>query len=338
MNWLGRDGQTTVVSLRHDQAGNHRLICRSCSTRATSMPGDSFYSLPQGMKLCHSCNTVKPLEAFLVDRTRSRERGAYCKECSQRRTVHWVKTRRESSMHERIREIVRRRRSYCKKPRDGRSAHEFTITVDDVLHSYAAQGGRCYYSGVQLAFDGERHDYLVSLDRRRNGRGYVPGNIVLCCWRVNNMKRDLDDDVFIAWCRMVAGERDAPPALPNTPPRSGHRRWRSVASALRVKLDNAKQRVKRTGSDCALTPEQLLETFHRQGGRCYYTGIGLTYDRGGDTDLSIDRVDNRRGYTPDNVVICCWRVNNKKGDPLSVNIDETLTPPEFIVEEGGESS
>ena len=319
MNWLATEGQDTVVSLRHDKSGNHRLLCRSCSTRATSMPGDSFYELPPDMKMCHSCAEIKPLSDFLVDRSRSRSRGAYCKSCSNRRVSGWVKERREASMESRLREIVRRRRAYCKKERAGRPARNFCVTAEDVLQFYRAQEGLCYYSGEPLAFDGIDRDRLVSLDRQRNAHGYIPGNVVLCCWRVNNMKRDLDDDVFVSWCRRISGDRDAKIAMHHKTPRSGHRRWRSIESALRVKLDNARQRAKRSAGYATLTVEELLEVFQQQGGRCYYSGIPLTYDQGGDTDVSIDRMDSTKGYTEDNVVLCCWRVNNMKGDLCASN-------------------
>lgn len=314
MNWLGTDGQDTVVSLRHDRSGNHRLLCRSCSTRATFMSGDSFYELPPGMKMCHSCGEIKPLSDFLVDRSRSRSRGAYCKVCSHRRVTGWVKERRQASMENRLREIVRRRRAYCKTERAGRPARDFAVTAEDVFQLYREQQGRCYYSGEPLAFDELDRDRLVSLDRQRNAHGYIPGNVVLCCWRVNNMKRDLDDVAFVSWCRRIAGDRDAQIMTHHHAPRSGHRRWRSLESALRVKLDNARQRVRRSNGTTTLNVDQLLEAFKRQGGCCYYTGVSLTYDQGGDTDVSIDRMDNTKGYTVDNVALCCWRVNNMKGD------------------------
>ncbi|MHB9147689.1 MAG: hypothetical protein ACYC2U_04645 [Candidatus Amoebophilus sp.] len=33
-------------------------------------------------------------------------------------------------------------------------------------------------------------------------------------------------------------------------------------------------------------------------------------------DIGIDRVDNTRGYEPDNIVLCCWYCNTIKRDKL----------------------
>jgi hypothetical protein len=72
--------------------------------------------------------------------------------------------------------------------------------------------------------------------------------------------------------------------------------------------------------ECDLDADFLLELFHEQGGRCYYTGELLewnTYGRGAGhhttTSLSLDRLVPDGGYTRGNVALCGHRTNMSKG-------------------------
>tara|TARA_R110000772_G_scaffold154491_2_gene265534 strand:- start:568 stop:927 length:360 start_codon:yes stop_codon:yes gene_type:complete len=50
--------------------------------------------------------------------------------------------------------------------------------------------------------------------------------------------------------------------------------------------------------------------------KCKYTGIKLTWQSSKDqipTDVTIDRVDNNKGYVTGNVVACCKGYNSFKG-------------------------
>ncbi len=48
--------------------------------------------------------------------------------------------------------------------------------------------------------------------------------------------------------------------------------------------------------------------------KCYYSGVTLTREPGHHNSMTIDRVDNSKGYVTGNVVACSKRMNNIKGD------------------------
>lgn len=73
-----------------------------------------------------------------------------------------------------------------------------------------------------------------------------------------------------------------------------------------------------------LTEDLLLQMFEKQNGRCSISGVEMTRLSGQGhvaTNISIDRIDSSRGYTPDNVHLVCHIVNVMK---------HNLTTSEFI--------
>jgi len=70
MNWMGRDGQATVITLQHDRSGKVRFLCRSCNTRHATFDGDTFYDIPKAKHPCRSCLVIKNKTEFYKDRSR----------------------------------------------------------------------------------------------------------------------------------------------------------------------------------------------------------------------------------------------------------------------------
>lgn len=62
-----------------------------------------------------------------------------------------------------------------------------------------------------------------------------------------------------------------------------------------------------------LTPEDLIELWEKQQGRCAISGLILTHHKDGtghkEYNASIDRISNEGSYTPDNIRLVCYRVN-----------------------------
>jgi hypothetical protein len=60
-----------------------------------------------------------------------------------------------------------------------------------------------------------------------------------------------------------------------------------------------------------LTEADISSMFERQQGRCYWFNVPLvpTHEHKHPQKPSIDRLDVTKGYTPDNVVLCCYTAN-----------------------------
>ena len=71
---------------------------------------------------------------------------------------------------------------------------------------------------------------------------------------------------------------------------------------------------RRTGLPRTWAKSDFIEWYQGQEKICYYCGCHLT-EHGQDykTELTLDRMDNAKGYEPNNVVLCCHRCNQVKG-------------------------
>lgn len=83
-------------------------------------------------------------------------------------------------------------------------------------------------------------------------------------------------------------------------------------------LGSYKKRSKTEGVPFNLTADYLLNLFHSQNGKCYYTDEMLNWNSVGKkrvdrNSMSLDRLEPKLGYTQGNVVLCFMYVNTAKG-------------------------
>lgn len=79
-------------------------------------------------------------------------------------------------------------------------------------------------------------------------------------------------------------------------------------SRLKERLAKIRVSAKQRGLECTL--DEVALDVVSSAGRCARTGIRF---EPGDFDMSLDRVDNALGYTPNNVQAVCWIYNRAKG-------------------------
>lgn len=77
----------------------------------------------------------------------------------------------------------------------------------------------------------------------------------------------------------------------------------------------------------AIDQQWVLGQLERQSGKCFWSGIPLKPTNGkyGSPDqASIDRLDNNKGYHPDNCVLAAWSINCLRGDKSAAEFAEYL--------------
>lgn len=86
----------------------------------------------------------------------------------------------------------------------------------------------------------------------------------------------------------------------------------TMAGALRERLANSRWRASEKGWEYDLDIASLESLLETQEGLCYFSGEKLSEEVGNPNRVSLDRLDPKKGYTKDNVVLVCWKVNDAK--------------------------
>jgi hypothetical protein len=84
---------------------------------------------------------------------------------------------------------------------------------------------------------------------------------------------------------------------------------RALLTKVRKRLRNTTKGAEVRGLDCELTEPDVIALLAT--GACVRTGIA--FEPGGDFGVSLDRIDNSRGYLRGNVQAVCWAYNRAKG-------------------------
>lgn len=98
------------------------------------------------------------------------------------------------------------------------------------------------------------------------------------------------------------------------------RRKKSLKYALTTIFNGAKHRAKKKGMDFTISRTFLDDLLKSQEGKCKKTGRKLETSnaegkvRWNPNTITIDRIDNSRGYTEDNIQLVCIMYNNAKSN------------------------
>jgi hypothetical protein len=93
--------------------------------------------------------------------------------------------------------------------RSKKGGMDFSLTLEDVMQLWAEQDGRCALSGMPLTHHRRGAGSFsspsnASLDRVAPTGPYSAENVQLVCIGVNLMRRKMELDEFVSWCRQVA--------------------------------------------------------------------------------------------------------------------------------------
>ena len=172
-------------------------------------------------KLCNTCNKMKPLNAFGINRKKGgnnfhagmipRHKGD-CKDCLAEKARQWRKARpgykgsgltSKYPVTERLLLSAIRNRIMDAKYRNKRNPERsFDINADYMYELYIQQNRKCTLTGVALSLD-KKTPLTLSIDKIIPENGYVQGNVQWVCWAANRAKGDMSLQNFISMCRSV---------------------------------------------------------------------------------------------------------------------------------------
>jgi hypothetical protein len=107
---------------------------------------------------------------------------------------------------------------------------------------------------------------------------------------------------------------------------------RNIAYIYKSKDKRAQQKVK-SPQRCvfAITVEDVVALWDKQNGRCAISGMPMAHEFKNLRSVSIDRIDNNKGYVPGNVQLVCQWVNYAKNRYSNTEIGEVLAEFKVII-------
>ena len=158
-----------------------------------------------------------------------------------------------------------------------------------------------------MRFDAKRNCYMVEIDRRINGERFRKARR-LPVGTTESEALAIERQMLATYLHTLKTERGGEWDR-YVDELVSKRSW--LDEALTKCVYRAKQR---TGMKCTLKREHIADALRASNGRCQITGIAFN-----DVQLpgheirpfkhSIDRIDSKRGYLPDNIRIVCAGVN-----------------------------
>lgn len=123
---------------------------------------------------CKVCGTENPIDF-------ESHKHNICRKCTDTK-------RKEIGMAKRLKESSKR--SFNTR----HNIDDYNLTVEYIQELLNVQKYKCYYSGIDLNYDELR--FQPTIDRIDSTKGYIEGNIVICCNIVNTMKLDMSTKEF----------------------------------------------------------------------------------------------------------------------------------------------
>ena len=141
------------------------------------------------VKVCNTCHKVYPDTNDFFPHTVNAKRGLYvnprCRGCNRERVrVRWAKKKYRYGLTTRF---ARQRHQA------GQRGILWNLDHEDVRDLYDTP---CHYCGGEV-------EQRLGLDRVDNDKGYIPDNVVQCCWTCNQMKSSRSVGEWTAHMRRV---------------------------------------------------------------------------------------------------------------------------------------
>lgn len=178
------------------------------------------------------------------------------------------------------------------------------ITVNYALDLFNDSDGLCYWCKKKVCYDNEEPKLnQLSLDRLDNSKGHIEDNLVISCCYCNKARNATDTETWEKYMN----------CLINNDLYIDNEIYDNNWTNDTIKHIKRRSQIKKYDFD--LTEEWIKEQFNKNN-KSHYTNIEMFSNTKAYNPFqpSIDRIDNNKGYTQDNCVLCCVAENYGRGD------------------------
>ena len=118
-------------------------------------------------------------------------------------------------------------------------------------------------------------------------------------------KHNQTNDGYHSWCKSCCKEGNG---------RSKAKLNSTIEGRAKIFLLNARKSAEKRNQEFALTVQDIVDCWKRQEEICAYSGRLMSLEAGRLDTVSIERIDSKIGYTPENTILVCQAINRMKSD------------------------
>ena len=112
-------------------------------------------------------------------------------------------------------------------------------------------------------------------------------------------------DGYHSWCKKCCNDGNE---------KSRAKVLSTINGRARIFLQNAKKSARKRGHEFELTEQDVIDCWNEQFKICAYTGREMTLEPNKLNTVSIERIDNKIGYTKENTILVCRAINAMKSN------------------------
>jgi tRNA(Leu) C34 or U34 (ribose-2'-O)-methylase TrmL len=190
---------------------------------------------------------------------------------------------------------------------------EWDIDIKQAWNLFEQQEGKCALSGIDLKFvqsygyTTDKHLQTASLDRIDNTKGYLLDNIQWVHKDINILKNKFSLDEFLYWCDLINGKirnYEEKYIFPYGKYKNGnYQEYRSYPNRYWLNVQN---NAKKRNLLIEFSIEKAYEIYLKQNKNCAISNIPIEFivnyiKNSKYQTASLDRINNKKDYTIDNI-------------------------------------
>ena len=152
-------------------------------------------------KVCSKCKKEKKLSSDFYYHKARKTYMSSCKDCNNKRVTSYYKEIKTNPTPQTV--FQRRACDVYRRCRNKNIPYDKNLGKH-LTYLWEQNKGKCYYTNRHMTLTGYHTDAnAVTIDRIIPEKGYIKGNIVLCCSMANRVKQDMEYSELIKFCKEI---------------------------------------------------------------------------------------------------------------------------------------
>lgn len=190
----GYNKKLIIVKLNLTE-GQYRYLLGKLNLKTNKFTSLQIIDKENELAKCSECNRILKIKenfTLVTKKTGYTFYQTYCYDCRyDKRNKHYNNNR-----------VAFLKDTYSSLKSSAKTKNvKFNISQEEFINQYNNQNGKCFYTDINMIckYGAGTDRYALSVDKIIPKEGYIKGNLVFCCYKINTCKLDLSLDEIKQW-------------------------------------------------------------------------------------------------------------------------------------------